>query len=96
MQCSNNSHDFNDIKLNFIIDELKNIKNDITDIKNKIDKIDKHIDFVDINNKINKMDGHIDFINHVYNKVENPLNFVTNKINNLIAINPKSDNKFLK
>lgn len=59
----------------------------------KLDKLEKKIDCIleiletKVSKECEKMSTHIDFIDKVYEKVKNPLNFITNKINHVYIKN---------
>ena len=56
-------------------------------IDDRLDRIESKLDCIivlletKVSKECEKMSSHIDFINCVYEKVKNPLNYVTNKIN---------------
>lgn len=64
-----------DSKFDLILSKLEKIENEIDQIKTDIDQIKR---------QTQNMDNHIEFINGVYDKVESPLNFITDKFNSLI------------
>jgi len=55
------------VTLNVIYNELQTIKKDIRDINKRLDKLDKHINFVE----------------NVYNNVKSPLEYICNAVNSV-------------
>ncbi len=54
----------------------------LNEINIKIDRIEERL--IKLENSQNKMDTHIDFIENIYENIKNPLNYVTNKVNNYL------------
>uniref|UniRef100_A0A6C0J637 Uncharacterized protein n=1 Tax=viral metagenome TaxID=1070528 RepID=A0A6C0J637_9ZZZZ len=82
--------------------ENKYINNELIDIRLKIDILDKKIDLLLKNEETNtkncdKMGNHVDFVESIYTKVKYPLEYITNKFNNLNKKDyvelPEIDNK---
>ena len=80
-------------------EKKKDLNNNINLLNEKIDRIEKKLDFLidkidnDVIYKCDKMSSHIDFIDSVYENVKNPLNYVCNKINNYSLLYNTNDNK---
>ena len=60
--------------------EIEDIKNRLSNIENKLDKLLLILDENMVEN-CNKMGEHIDFVENVYKTVKKPLEYVSNKIN---------------
>ena len=60
--------------------EIEDIKNRLSNIENKLDKLLSILDENMVEN-CNKMGEHIDFVENVYITVKKPLEYVSNKIN---------------
>lgn len=60
--------------------EIEDIKNRLSNIENKLDKLLSILDENMVEN-CNKMGEHIDFVENVYKTVKKPLEYVSNKIN---------------
>ena len=43
-----------------------------------------------------KMDSHVDFINNVYDKVEEPMNYVLNKISSISSLSVQNKGMILE
>lgn len=68
--------------------EIEDIKNRLSNIENKLDKILLTLDSNLIEN-CNKMGDHIEFVENVYDTVKKPLDFVLDKINTISNIEYK-------
>lgn len=66
-----------DEKINNILFLLEKIDNRLNLIENKLN---------DISNDTDKMNAHINFINNTYNHVRLPLQYIKNKIDNIIGV----------
>jgi len=60
--------------------EIEDIKNRLSNIENKLDKLLSILDENMVEN-CNKMGEHIDFVENVYKTVKKPLEYVSNRIN---------------
>ena len=60
--------------------DIEEIKNRLTNLESKVDKILLLIENNLINN-CSKMGEHIDFIDNVYKSVKQPLQFISDKVN---------------
>ncbi len=58
------------------------IINILNEINKKLDRIEERL--ITLEKTQDKMDTHIDFIEHVYDNVKHPLNYLTNKVNNYL------------
>jgi hypothetical protein len=69
--------------------ELINLYKEFTIFKEKINtlekKVDKLLELVEKDCK--KMRDHIDFVEHVYDNVKTPFNYVMNSVNSLMYLN---------
>ncbi len=54
----------------------------LNEINKKLDRIEERL--ITLEKTQDKMDTHIDFIEHVYDNVKHPLNYLTNKVNNYL------------
>jgi archaellum component FlaC len=68
-----------------ILEMLKDIKQQMQTIENKIDDLNKSS--TNVEQDCQQMRNHIYFIESTYKIVRTPLNYITNKINNLIHTN---------
>lgn len=68
------------------IEDLKEmlviLNKNIQQVNEKVDIISKKLD-EEIYNECKKMGSHIDFIEHVYDSMKHPLNYLCNTINNI-------------
>ncbi len=63
-------------KLDILLTKLSNIEI-------KLEQLEK--DVQEIKEQTTKMDGHVDFVNNVYEKVEAPLHYITDKFHYMIG-----------
>ena len=70
-------------KIDFIYNKILDIESDIKNIKDDINEIKTKIDTISI--QTTKMDKHVNFVTDVYETVEQPLNYVVNKWNNMFG-----------
>jgi archaellum component FlaC len=63
--------------LNNIIERLDKIEEKIDNLEHKQNKIETNTE---------KMDNHIQFVENVYDKVKQPLLYVSNKVNSYIGL----------
>ncbi len=70
-------------KLENIEKRLDNIENRLENIENDIHNINHKMNGIEVNT--NMMGSHIHFVEDVYERVKKPLNYLTNKINNMIT-----------
>ena len=66
-----------------------NLYNEFTTFKEKIIEIEKKMDRLLelVENDCKKMRDHIDFVEHVYDNVKTPFNYVMNSVNSLMFLN---------
>jgi hypothetical protein len=66
-----------------------NLYNEFTTFKEKIFEIEKKLDRILelVENDCKKMRDHIDFVEHVYDNVKTPFNYVMNSVNSLMFLN---------
>ena len=72
-----------------IQDLLRIIKQDLDEIKKKINSLEEKIDNVDKTGS--KMSKHIDFIDDTYNNIKDPLNFITKNVKRFMGIDDQTD-----
>jgi hypothetical protein len=75
-----------------ILKMLNEINNNLNILNNRIEILENKIDIIyqkQINIDLNthKMSSHVDFVEDVYEKVRNPLGFLTNRLNNMLGSN---------
>lgn len=84
-------------KLIRIENEVKELKEMIRILINKVDKINNNID-TNVVTECKKMGNHISFIENVYENVQRPMWYLCNKVNYLIGknvINSKTEPKLI-
>jgi hypothetical protein len=69
--------------------ELINLYKEFTIFKEKINSLEKKLDRILelVENDCKKMRDHIDFVEHVYDNVKTPFNYVMNSVNSLMFLN---------
>lgn len=65
------------------VDELKNIKTELSDVKQSILTLNATIE--KLVKSCSRMDSHIDFVEATYDNLKHPLNYITQKIGNMIG-----------
>jgi archaellum component FlaC len=80
-----------------VIEILKNIQSKIEGMDKRIEGMDKRLDIIEkktegIKQGCSKMEDHIDFIQHTYNIVRRPLNYITNKVECIMGSSTNNSN----
>jgi hypothetical protein len=69
----------------------KCIRNELTNLKNKVERMEEKLDAImqkldtNIIKNCDKMGDHIDFVNNVYDTVKVPLHYISNKVQKMIG-----------
>jgi archaellum component FlaC len=66
----------------------------ISDIELQLSKLQEDVEI--IKSQTCKMDKHVDFVNNVYEQVEQPLNYVVDRWNNLFGSISWNETKMIK
>lgn len=75
------------------------IRNEITILKIKIDRVEEKLDAIlqkmdtNIIKNCDKMGEHIDFVNNVYDTVKVPLHYISNKMQKIIGVTNEDASK---
>lgn len=75
------------------------IRNEITILKIKIEKVEEKLDAIlqkmdtNIIKNCDKMGEHIDFVNNVYDTVKVPLHYISNKVQKMIGVTNEDASK---
>lgn len=75
-------------------EKLDTIINKLVDMEQQIKKLQDDVDM--IKSQTCKMDKHVDFVNNVYEQVEQPLNYVVDRWNNLFGSLTWKEDKMIK
>jgi archaellum component FlaC len=65
-----------------LLDEIKSIRAEITDISNNLSKV--WFELLEIDNRTRDMDERVSFVESVYNKVKQPFNYIYNKVSSIV------------
>lgn len=76
-------------KTDKIINLLMSIEHRVENIENRLEIIEN--DMKNVNKDCNRMNKHIQFVENTYTLARAPLNFIKNKIENIMSCNTKSE-----